>query len=257
MPEKIYVLEVSKKAVVLQGCTAGDIARVDLPRGTPNALEDVLGFDAPDHELVNRSSAGPSVGAMHGVQFGTGYGREAEHAHLHDFYRAVDAGVNQLLQRSSAPLILAGVDEDVSVYRAVNTYPDLVEQSIPGNAGDATNRARLLHQAQDIVLFGRQGSAARRMDQAKERYSPGRFSVDLQSILHAAVETRIQDLFLDENGRRIGTFEGKIFGGHGNWVNEDLLNAAAVETLLGGGVVYSLPSHAMPAGAVAAATFRY
>ena len=66
----------------------------------------------------------------------------------------------------------------------------------------------------------------------------------------------MSDLYLDENGQRIGTFEGKIFGGRANWHQEDLLNVAALETLLGGGAVYSLPSHSMPKGAVAAATFR-
>jgi hypothetical protein len=55
----------------------------------------------------------------------------------------------------------------------------------------------------------------------------------------------------------MGTFEGKIFGGRTNWHGEDLMNVAAVETLLRGGAVYSLPSHLMPRGAVAAATFRY
>lgn len=257
VPEKIYVLEVTKKAVTLLGCTSRDVARVELPQGTPNALEDVLGFDAPDHDLVNRSSAGPSVGAMHGVQFGTGYGREADHAHLHDFYRAVDRGVNQLLHASASPLILAGVDEDVNIYRSVNTYPDLTAQSISGSAGETLNRTRLLHQAQDIALFSRQRAAALRMKEAKERFTPGRFSVDLRTILQAAAETRVLDLYLDENAGRIGTFEGKVFGGRCNWHNEDLLNAAAVETLLGGGTLFSLPSHAMPAGAVAGATFRY
>lgn len=261
VPEKIYVLEVNKKAVALLACMASDIARVDLPHGTPNALEDVLGFDAPDHDLVNRSSAGPSVGAMHGVQFGTGYGREAAHAHLHDFFRAVDRGVNQLLHGSASPLILAGVDEDVNLYRAANTYPDLLEHGIAGSAGEtqgqSMSRTRILHQAQDIALFSRQRTAALRMEAAKERFTPGRFSVDLPAILQATAEARVQDLYLDENGRRVGTFEGKIFGGHGNWHDEDLLNVAAVETLRGGGAVFSLPSHAMPSGAVAAATFRY
>lgn len=257
VPEKIYVLDVSRKSVALLACRANDVSRVELPKGTPQTLEEVLGFDAPDHDLVNRSAAGPSTGAMQGVQFGTGYGREAEHAHLHDFYRAVDRGVNQLLRASEAPLILAGVEEYMNFYRSVNTYPDLVDQGISGSAGEAITRARILHQAQDIALFSYERRAALRMEAAKERSTPARFSVDLDGILRAAAEARIMDLYLDENGRKVGAFEGKIFGGHGNWHNEDLLNVAAVETLLGGGTVYSLPTHAMPGGAVAAATFRF
>lgn len=257
LPQKVYVLDVSKKSVGLLACATNHVSPVELPKGTPKTLEDTLGFDAPDHDLINRSSAGPSTGAMRGVQFGTGYGNEAEHAHLHDFYRAVDRGVNQLLRSSGTPLILAGVEEDVAIYRAVNTYPDLAEQAIPGSPGEPMTRIRILHQAHDIALFGYERRAALRMGVAKERFAPARFSVDLDAILRAAAEGRVSDLYLDENGQRIGTFEGKIFGGHGNWHNEDLLNVAAVETLLGGGAVYSLASHLMPGGAVAAATFRY
>lgn len=257
LPEKVYVLDVSKKSVGLLACATSDVSPVELPPGTPKTLEDALGLDAPDHDLINRSSAGPSTGAMRGVQFGTGYGSEAEHAHLHDFYRAVDRGVNQLLRPSGAPLILAGVEEDVAVYRAVNTYPDLAEQAIHGSPGEPMTRIRILHQAHDIALFSYERRAALRMAAAKERFAPARFSVNLDAILRAAAEARVSDLYLDDNAQRIGTFEGKIFGGHGNWHNEDLLNVAGVETLLGGGAVYALASHLMPAGAVAAATFRY
>jgi len=210
---------------------------------------------------MNRSSAGPSIGAMQGVQFGTGYGREAEDAHLHDFYRVIDRGVNELLRSSQAPLILAGVDEDVTIYRAINTYSNLLEPGIPSSPAGAHSASpaanQILLKAHDIALLSFEQRAALRMGVAKERFAPARFSVDLDAILRAAAEARVIDLYLDANGQRIGNFEGKIFGGHGNWHDEDLLNVAAVETLLGGGAVYSLSSHWMRDGAVAAATFRY
>jgi hypothetical protein len=261
-PQKVYVLEVSKKSVALLACGASEVTRVELPKGTPRTLEEAMGFDAPDHDLINRSTAGPSSGALRGVQFGTGSGRETQHAHLHDFYRVIDRGVNELLgpegpASKQAPLILAGVEEDTAIYRSVNTYPNLLPQGIPGSRGEPMTATRILHQAHDIALFGLERQAAQRMAAAKERLAPARFSVDLDGILRAAAEGRVSDLYLDENAQRIGTFEGKIFGGHGNWHNQDLLNVAAVETLLSGGAVYSLPSHAMPDGAVAAAAFRY
>ena len=257
-PEKVYVLDVGRKSVTLLACGASQVSRVQLPTGTPQTLEQALGFDAPDHDLMNRSSAGPSTGAMHGVQFGTGYGREAEHAHLHDFYRVIDRAVNELLRPQQAPLILAGVEEDTAIYRSINTYPNLVEQSIAGSMqGSSMTPAVISRNAHDIAQSSFEQRAALRMAAARERFAPARFSVDLDAILRAAAEARVSDLYLDENGQRIGAFEGKIFGGHANWHNEDLLNVAAVETLLGGGAVYSLPSHLMPDGAVAAAAFRY
>lgn len=257
VPEKIYVLDLSKKSVALLEGGAIEAAPVELPKGTPRTLDEALNFDAPDHDLMNRSAAGPSAGAIGGVKFGTGYGREAQRAHLHDFYKAVDRGVNEVLRSAESPLVLAGVEEDVATYRSANTYPHLVEKSIPAGAGEPLSPSQILRQARDAVLLDFERRAVLRLAEQKERFAPARFSMDLDAILRAAAEGRVSDLYLDDNGRRIGNFEGKIFGGHANWHNEDLLNVAAVETLLAGGAVYPLPSHSMPEGAVAAAMFRY
>jgi len=255
LPEPIYVLEITKKAVTLLACRFTEVTRLELPTGTPETLDEALGFKAPDHELVNRSSAGPSNGTMRGVQFGTGSGRETQHAYLHDFYRTIDRAVKEILGSNQAPLILAGVDEDTAIYRSINSYSNLLEQGIPGSPGAGTTPAQILRQAHDIALFDIQRRAAQEMSESKERLAPGRFSTDLESILRAAAEGRVSDLYLDENGQRIGNFDGQIFGRRTNWHDEDLLNVTAVETLLHGGAVASLPSHLM-AGVVAAA-FRY
>jgi hypothetical protein len=256
LPERTYVLELTKEAVTLLACGFTEVTRVELPKGTPETLDEALGFKAPDHELVNRSPAGHSVGAMRGVQFGTGSGRETQHSYLHDFYRAIDRGVKELLGFGTpAPLILAGVGEDVAMYRSINTYSNLLEQGIHGSPGAVLTPVQILRQAHDITLFDFQRRTALEMTESKERLAPARFSTNLESILRAAAEGRVSHLYLDEKGQQAGDFDGKRFGGHTNWRDEDLLNVAAVETLLHGGAVYSLPSHLMT-GPVAAA-FRY
>jgi len=169
----------------------------------------------------------------------------------------VDRGVIELLRSSDAPLILAGVDEDVAIHRAISAYSNLLDRGIHGSLGATMPHAQILRHAHDIALFDFQRRAALNMAVLKERLSPARLSTDLESILRAAVEGRVSDLCLDENGQRMGTFDGKIFGGRANWHEEDLLNIAAVETLLHSGAVYSLPSHRMAEGAVAAAALRY
>jgi len=260
LPAHVYVLEVTKKAVSLLACGFTGVAHLELPKGTPQTLDEALGFDPPDHDLMNRSAAGPSSGTMAGVLFGTGSGRETQHAHLHDFYRTVDRGVSDLLRSSNAPLILAGVDEDVAIYRSVSAYSNLLDRGIHGSPGASPggtmSSIQLLRYAHDIALFDFQRRAALQMEGFREHLAPGRFATDLDFILRAAVEGRVSDLYLDENGRRLGTFAGKVFGGRTNWHDEDLLNVAAVETLRTGGMVYSLPSHLMN-GAVAAAALRY
>lgn len=255
-PANVYLLEVTKKSVELLACGPADVTRVELPKGTPKTLDEAMGFDQPDHDLMNRSSAGPSTGAMQGVKFGTGSGRERQHAHLRDFYRIIDRGVNEVLRAEGAPLILAGVEEDVAIYRTANTYANVLDQGIPGSLGAAASHPEILRQAHDLARFDLERRAALAMAEAKERLAPARFSTDLNAILRAAVTGRISSLYLDENVERIGIFDGKAFGGTTNWHDEDLLNVAAIETLTRGGAVYSVPSHQM-AGAVIAASLRY
>ncbi|HTW64065.1 MAG TPA: hypothetical protein VME17_05590 [Bryobacteraceae bacterium] len=257
LPSHIYVLDVTKKAVALLACSFSEVTGVELPEGTPKTLSSALAFKAPDHDLINRSSAGPSTGAMLGVQFGTGSGRETQRAYLHDFYRAVDRGLNEFLRWSQAPLILAGVDEDAAIYRSISAYPHLLTQSIHGSPGAPLYAAQVLREAHQIALLDVQRRTAQEMASAKERLSPARFSVHLTDILQAAVEGRVNDLYIDENAERSGDFDGKVFGGQVNWHDEDLLNVAAVETLRRSGAVSSLASHLMVGGSAIAAAFRY
>ena len=99
--------------------------------------------------------------------------------------------MKELLGSNQAPLILAGVDEDVAIYRSINSYPNLLEQGIPGSPGKGTTPAQILRQAHDIALFDTQRRAAQEMSESKEHLAPARISADLESILRAAAEGRV------------------------------------------------------------------
>lgn len=257
LPGHVYVLEINKEAVELLTCGFTGVATADLPKGTPKTMDEALQLDAPDHDLRDRSASGPSTGAMTGVSFGTGTGREDHRVYLRDFYLAVNRGINELLRWNQAPLILAGVDEDVVVYRSINSYPRLLEQSIHGSPGGSMTTSQVLRNAHEIALADIQQRASRELADSRERLGPARLSIHLAQILQAAVEGRVSDLYLDENAERIGDFDGRMFGGATNWHAEELLNVAAVETLLRSGFVYSLPTHMMGDPSVAVAAFRY
>ncbi|MBZ5611897.1 MAG: hypothetical protein LAP38_26855 [Acidobacteriia bacterium] len=256
-PAEFYILKLSKKNVALLRCAHLHAEPAALPKGVPQTLEEVLEFEQPDHGLVNRSAAGPSVGTMGGVSFGTGSGRETQHTYLADFYKAVDRGIGQLLNGNKAPLVLAGVTEDVSSYRLINTYKKLMETSIQGSAGDWISNEDLLRQAHAIIQAHQTERAAAELVEYRERSSPARFSTDVDTILRAAADGRVHRLYIDKLARRPGVFQGAKRGGRWDWGQEDLLNIAAVETVLQGGMPFALPPDCMPDGAAAAAVFRY
>lgn len=257
LPSEFYVLKLSKKDVEILRCAGLRAEALKLPSGVPATLEEALAFNQPDHDLENRSFAGNSSGSMQGVRFGTGYGREREDLYVADFYKAVERGVRELLgPASDAPLVLAGVDEDTVVYRTINRYPNLLARSVHGSRGRPL-LDELLPQAYAIVRSDSSERAARALHESKERLAPARFSTGLSSILRAAVERRIARLYIDQSARMLGVFEGMRKGRRLKWGEEDLLNAAAVETLLQGGLAFELPAGRLPDEVPVAAILRF
>jgi len=258
LPAEFYLLKLSKKRVELLRCTNLQAEPVEL-RGVPPSLEEALAFKPPDHDLENRSPAAASIGAagMRGVRFGTGSGRETQQTYLSDYYKSVDRGVRERLNGTNAPLVLAGVHEDESIYRMINTYPNLLSRGIPGSpTGSAPAKENeVVEQAYWIVRAATAEKAAARLAELKERVSPARFSVHLEAVLQASAEGRVESIYIDESAQRVGVFDAQ----HGapNWGEEDLLNRAAVETILHGGLAFGLPNSAMPDGVGVAALFRY
>lgn len=258
LPPEFYLLKLSKTHVSLLRCTALRGERVALPKGIPETLEEAKPFERPDHDLENRASSGVSAAAMHSIRFGTGSGKETQRVYQADFYKLVDRGVRELLHGNEAPLVLAGVDEDNALYRTINRYPKLVAQSVTGSpAEERSAETDLVHQGYGIVRGDCTERAVRGLLESKERLAPSRYANGVNAILRAAVEGRVGTLYLDESAQMHGVFEGAKRGGRWNYGQEDLLNVAAVETILRGGQAFSLPPSRIPDGEPVAAILRY
>ena len=255
-PPEFYLLRLTKKDIELRRCTRTRAERVAMPKGVPQSLAEAMAFKAPDHDLENRSPGGPSTGSMHGVRFGTGSERENASGHLADFFKAIDRGFRELTRGSGAPLVLAGVEEDTDRYRAVSNYPALLKQSINGSGGVPFSEDEL-RQANAIVRADATERAVTSLLGLRERTAPARISTDVAAILCAAVEGRVSRLYLNQEARVYGVFDHARRAGRVNWGEEDLLNAAAVETLLQRGLVFALPEDKMPERVAAMAFFRY
>lgn len=254
LPKAFYILNLSKAGVDLLRCEGLEIERVGLPAGVPAKLADFLAFDAPDHREENRSPSGASTGAMKGVPFGTGSERDRTKVYLADFYKNVDRGIKKLLGDQGMPFILAGVDQETSIYRHISTSPNLLSEAIRGSRDLDRDQATILQEAYGILLADQRESQAAALLSAHERNARDRFSNDFDTIIRAAFEGRVAQLYLNESAEKIGVFRRDKFRTLGQ---EDLLNLAAVQTILHKGDAYSLPAEMIPGGAIAAAVLRY
>jgi hypothetical protein len=132
--------------------------------------------------------------------------------------------------------VLAGVDEDVALYRSITSYPNTVPGSAPANIPDP----ELLHQASALVRECCSHRTAKALSESKERFAPARFLSDPAAILEAAASGRVAKLFVGMPA-----------------ADEDQFNRAAVETVRNSGDALLLSRDAMPDHSAILALLRY
>jgi hypothetical protein len=255
---RFYVLALSQKQTQLFHGTRHRLEEVSL-RGTPQNLRDWLNIRQPDHDLENRAAGGPSVGAMKGVLFGTSSDREREDEYLAHFFKEIDKGLRGILHEETAPLLLTGVEYEIALYRTVNTYPHLREKAIHGSPDGFTNRE--LHQrAMEIVSQSFCEPLQKALADFERRRNLGRVFLRGDEIVKAAFESRVSDLLLADDAEYWGAWNEETFEiqtDPRDGIREDLLNTAALQTLLHGGRAFGLQRQDMPEKAETAALLRF
>jgi len=251
---RYYLLTLSKNAVRFYQCTRYGMREIAFPEGTPTSLEQVQETSGIEKHLQVHSVSG-------GAKF-HGHGSRADDnkQELREFFRSIDKGVRELLRDEHAPLVLTGVDYLFPLYAESNTYPHLMEGGVAGNP-EGRKPQEIQEAAWAIVepaLRKAKEAAARRYDEF--RGGP-RADNDIRTVLPAAIQGRVDQLFVavgkqqwghfDENELRVTLHEEKQLG------DRDLLNLAAIQTLLQGGAVYAVAPDEVPGGELLAAVLRY
>lgn len=213
----------------------------------------------PDHVLESRSYAGPSVGSMKGVTSGTSADRDSGNEYLAHFLKEIEKSVHSLLRDESAPLLLAGVEYELALYRKANTYQRLSEKAIHG-ATDHLAPRELRQQALDTAMQLFSEPLQKALADFEKQQNNGRVSLDVREILRAAHAGRVADLLVSDAAERRGLWNDErhqIEIPANEDDAEDLLNVAALQTLTHSGRAFALQPQDMPQQAEAAAVFRF
>ncbi len=157
-------------------------------------------------------------------------------------------------------LVSCRVDYLFPIYREANSYPHLLEQGITGNPESL--KAEELHgQAWGIVEPQFLKAQEEAMAKYKQLAGSARASKDLKKIVPAACEGRIDILWVTVGVQQWGFFDPDKCTIHihaePEFGDEDLLDFAAVHTILNGVTVYAMKPEEMPDEAPLAAVFRY
>lgn len=258
-----YILALSMNQVRLFRASRENVSEVeltDMPKSMGEALQieeqKNLGF----HTDTANTVAGTG-GERPAIFFGQGVEANKKDEILQYFHK-VDEGLSRYLEDESIPLVVAAVDYLQPLYREASTYRTLLEEGIEGSP-DRKDARELQAEAWRRVepIFTRNRQEA--LDRFAELHGQqkGLASSDLEPVVRAAVGGRVETLIVPLGVQRWGRYDPesdsvRLDPEPTPW-NDDLLNYAAVQTLLNSGNVYAVPQDQLPDQAEIAAIYRY
>jgi hypothetical protein len=255
---RFYVLALSQNEVRLLEGTRHSVSEVNL-EDIPENIAEALRYDDPEKQLQLHSIAFGGKGERAAIFHGHG-GVEDAKDNIERFLRQIDKGLCELLKHEKAALVLAGVDYLLHIYREVSAYPHLIDEGVEGNP-EGLSPEELHKQAWPIVKPYFEKEPREAAARYRQLAGTGRTSIDLGEIVPAAYHGKVELLFVDVGVQRWGAFDAETNTVHLRQKqdpgSEDLLDFAAVQTLLNGGNVYAVNVEEISDNTPLAAVFRY
>jgi hypothetical protein len=258
---KYYVLDLNLSGVRLFSGSRYLFSRIESDT-LPGPIENVLlhDFGEKHTQFYGRSMPGDSESP---VVYGYGRDPDGQKRRLMEYFQIVNNAVTSLLNKTNVPLITAGIEYLHSFYRDANSYPGLLDNSIKKDISLLTEQE--LHD-QSKELVGPYYATRKQKDKEHYRTLAGKDSPlatnNLESIVAGAIHGRVGTLFivntsphiwghLNESDQKILIHDHQLPG------DDELVERAAIDTLLRGGSVYVMDREEMPDENTAAAIMRY
>lgn len=256
---RFYVLALSQNRVRFLEATRHSVRELDLG-DLPTSLNDALGYEVEETHIQYHSGTRTAQRSSSPVYHGQGGGEDDVKLEIQKFFNLLDNGIGSRVTDRNAPLVLAGVEFLFPLYRQVSSHPHLIEGGVPGNH-DAASPEELKEKAWPLVepVFNRAQEEA--TGRFRDLLGTGQASVQLDDVVTAAHDGRVESLFVALGTRRWGSFDEESrsveLADHNGPGTEDLVDFAALQTLLKGGQVFAVPPEEVPEGGAVAAVYRY
>jgi hypothetical protein len=253
-----YILALSQNQVRLMEGTRHTVDEVSL-EGIAQSLAEAFRDTSSEKQLQFHTGTPSGTGKRAAVFYGHDVSSETKDRILR-WFRLIDRKLHDLLSGGQSPLVLAGVDNLFPVYKEANSYSHLLDEGVPGNP-EGLKPEELHGKAWALVepLFrqSREAAAARYHQLA----GTGQTTTDVKEAVSAAHHGRVDVLFVAVGAQVWGHFEpekGSVTVGESlEPDSEDLIDLAAIQSLIKGGTVYAVAPVEVPDQAPLAAVFRY
>lgn len=256
---RFLVLTVSQHKVALYQAGRFHIDQIDIPN-LPQGIEETLNIQGADRGQQSHLATRWGKNKQTTVFHGQGGCKETHKTEIRLFFQRVQQALAPVLQQQHAPLVLAGVDYLLPIFRQSLDYPKVIEVEILGNT-DHLSKDHLHHKAWETLEPFFQHRHALAVDQFRNLSASDLATEDPQTVILAAFSGRVDTLFVDLSEHLWGTCSpyGQVTSTHVDpqQGDEDLLDSATAQTLLHGGKVHAVESAYMPGSQPLAALLRY
>lgn len=262
--EKFNVLAMTRDKVSFFEGRERELREVTVD-GMPSGIAEVVQRTDYDDDLGfhARDRGGPASGGAHGKFHTLGVSPEDyDDVVLGAFLRDIGKAVDRRLAGSESPLVLAAKPRDIGHLRKHIGYRHVAEEAIqsdPVALGEEALQSEAWRIAEPIVRANREDARRRLRAQLEGAAIAG--AKDLQTLLREAIAGRVDCVFLAPDANVWGYFDEEFqvlrIDPHSGPENEDVLNRLAVETLIRGGDVFTLPDDLRNRAGPAAGLYRY
>jgi len=254
-----YVLALSQNEVRLLEGTRHTVDEVVLEDTLPD-LAEALKFDRFNKNLQYHTGTASTSGGDRGAVFHGHDPSDDDKSRILRWFHKINDELSGVLAGEQAPLVLAGVEYLFPLYQEANTYPNLVEEGIPGNPEELS--AETLHTrawplVRPIFMAAQEQAAA----EYRQLAGTGQATNDVPEVVLAAHRGRVAALFVAVGRQVMGRFDPKgqsvELAAEADSTAGDLLNLAALLTLKNGGSVYAVEPDQVPGEGTLAAVLRW
>lgn len=252
---RYYVLGLSKNGVRFLECTRHGAREIALGEEVPASLRGLRELAGIERHTIVHSQSSNLQGHGHGAR-----ADDDDKQDLKEYFRIVDRAVREIIKDDKAPIVLAGVEYEQSLYRDVSTLSTLISGGVTGSL-EGRRVSQLREASWPLVEpHFRQGraDAARRYEEA---VGTARASNVLEQLVPAACTGRIEELFVAVGRQRWGSYDSTTqrvkIREQPHAGDQDLLDLTAIQTVLHKGAVYAVAPDEVPGGRSLAATLRY
>ena len=258
---KFYILAINLNGIKLFLGTRDTISEVEL-NGIRTNIEEALWMDEPERHLdMHTATSSTGRGAGSAIFHGQGI-RDEDKTNILRFFHYFDQELSTLLKDKSILMIPAGVDYLLPLYREANTYSNLLEEALIGAPEKLTTKE--LHkrawQIVEPIFTETQRRAIEQFNELNGQQS-NLVTSDLSTVVKAAKFGQVGTLFVPLGIQKWGRYDPEnnkvLQESEPTPENEDLLDFAAIHTILNSGQVYAVQPAELPGDGDLAAILRY